>query len=124
VANVLRVFALAIMARLLGPASIQGLLHDVPLLMTLPLGGLMLWWCYARLNSHASVGIAELAPVLQSATIPSCWLPVSVLVVLMVLQVGLQQHLHSSVSWQQVVDFSFDELPWQLGAWQGRPHPE
>jgi len=123
-ANVLRVFTLAIMARLLGPASIQGLLHDVPLLMTLPLGGLMLWWCYSRLNGHTSVTLTELSPLSPSHAARSCWLSVGVITLLILLQLSLQHHLHSSVNEQPVVDFSFNELPWQLGTWKGQPHPE
>ncbi len=124
VANVLRVFVLTVIARLLGPAFIQGPLHDVPLLITLPLGSLMLWWCYCRLNEHTSVTLIEASTESPSSTAPSCWLPISALVLLNVMQLGLQLHLRSCQSVPQSLLFSFDELPWQLGKWKGQLHPE
>ncbi len=123
IANVLRVLALAIMAKLAGPGSIQGVLHDAPLLMTLPLGGLLLWWCFRLLNRE---GEAPAEPAKHSISAPTqSSIPVfGLLILLIVLQFTLNRHLNQVDTLPTVTQFSFKELPWQLGPWKGQPHPE
>lgn len=124
IANVLRVFVLAMMARLLGPDSIQGVLHDLPLLLTLPLGGLMLWWCYRQLQSHEIAVFTEIMPPSTMTHSQPTWLPIGILSLLIILQISLAAHLNHSNTGPPVTQFSFTELPWQLGPWHGQPHPE
>jgi len=127
-ANVLRVLALAIMARLLGPSSIQGMFHDMPLLLTLPFGCILLLWCYHQLNKSKKLGETETAAELHHCTVVpktgSVSLVIALLSLLILLQWMLTRHLEAADTLPPVTQFSFNELPWQLGAWQGRPHPE
>ncbi|HQR08122.1 MAG TPA: exosortase/archaeosortase family protein [Gemmatales bacterium] len=136
IANVLRVLTLAIMARLAGPSSIQGALHDAPLLMTLPLGGILLWWCFRLLNRKGEAsadpstgchGLRVLTltmPAHNTSTAQASAFGISILLLLLVLQFTLTRHLNQADTLPTVTQFSFKELPWQLGPWQGQPHPE
>ncbi len=124
-ANVLRVLVLVVLARSMGPESIRGILHDAPLLLTLPLGGVLLWWCYCRLNVVADPAIVDAfaTPSGQRRSFNIVVL-VTMLTVLIGLQYGLEQHLRQGDKAQPVEHFALDELPWKLGNWQGQPHPE
>ncbi|MFO0813850.1 MAG: exosortase/archaeosortase family protein [Gemmatales bacterium] len=119
-ANVARVLTLALLARWLGPASIQGMLHDAPLLLTLPIGGLCLWLLYSNLQiagkclSETSI-VSKPAPIL---------IPAVALTMLLVLQFFLQKHLAAGFQYHQAARPALDELPWQLGRWKGMSHPE
>jgi len=123
VANVLRVLTLAIMARLAGPSTIQGALHDAPLVMTLPMGGILLWWCFLLLNREGEAP-AEPAKTSCASTSWSSTLVLGLLTLLIALQFILDRHLNQVDTLPTVTQFSFKELPWQLGPWQGQPHPE
>lgn len=124
VANVLRVVSLAVLAKILGPDSIGGLLHDVPLLLTLPLGAILLWGCFNWLNdTKAANENSELQPNNNDLHSSNRYALIS-LSALLVLQVCLQIHLNSTVTSPSLTRFSFDNLPWKLGNWQGQAHPE
>lgn len=122
-ANVLRVLALAIIARQAGTSSIQGILHDAPLLVTLPLGGILLWWCFRLLNRE---GEASTEPARFEHYNPnqSSMLVLGLLTLLIGFQFILNRHLHQADTLPTVTQFSFKELTWQLGPWKGQPHPE
>lgn len=123
IANVLRVLTLAIMARMAGPSSIQGALHDAPLVMTLPLGGILLWWCFRFLNREGEAH-TEHTTSNENESPRSLMLVPGILTLLIALQFTLNWHLNQADTLPTVTQFSFKELPWQLGPWKGQPHPE
>jgi exosortase len=121
-ANVVRVLTLALLARWMGTDSIRGTLHDAPLLLTLPIGGICLWWLYCQLQRRGTAEVpvhadevTHQAPILVAA---------SALAVLCGLQVLLQQHLESGYLHHQAPRPELDGMPWQLGTWKGVAHPE
>lgn len=119
-ANVGRVLALAFIARVAGPNAIHGLLHDVPLVVTLPLGGLLLWLLFQRLQTLATMEVT----LTKTITKPRIWSVILTAGSLVSLQLLLQHHLGASAPPQQMARISLDDLPQQLGNWYGSFHPE
>ncbi|MFT3878646.1 MAG: EpsI family protein [Gemmatales bacterium] len=91
--------------------------------MTLPLGGILLWWCFRILNRE---GAAPAKPATSNDITTSRFsiLVPGILILLIALQFILHRHLNQVDTLPTVTTFSFKELPWQLGAWKGQPHPE
>jgi EpsI family protein len=122
-ANVLRVITLAILARVGGPEAIHGVFHDTPLILSLPLGALALWYAYCRLKStFTAKDEATIPPGPLQCTVYRPFL--SCLGALVLLQVILQVHLRSAPSTSPVMTFSLAAIPDQLGPWRGQSHPE
>lgn len=119
-ANVARVLALAVIARLAGPHAIEGPLHEMPMLVTLPVGALLLWLLFQRWRNRAMV---EAQPVGAWAW-PSSWWPAFTMVTLLGMQVLLQHHLSADQLQTTVTTIELEKLPSQLGSWAGTPHPE
>jgi EpsI family protein len=120
VANVIRVIVLVVVARQWGNNSIDGLLHNAPLLITLPAGAVLLWWMYQQLQQPSST----IAPEATCTSSVSLKLPILLSACLLLMQGLLYYHLQQGSLHYQVEHILFDQLPWQLGSWNGTPHPE
>jgi EpsI family protein len=119
-ANVLRVLALVIIAKHWGASSIDGLLHEMPLVITLPAGAVILWWLFQLLQQPSSRPVDLVA----NPTRVSLRWPLIIAGLLLTLQLALQYHLSNGASPYQIDRLSLDALPLQLGSWQGATHPE
>lgn len=120
VANVIRVLVLVVVARQWGASSIDGILHNAPLLITLPAGAVLIWFLYQRLQQPQ---VAE-SQATSSITSISYKLPIVIAGCLLVAQGWLYFHLQTGNQSQPVERVQLDQLPWQLGAWTGTAHPE
>jgi exosortase len=137
--NVIRVVALIGIARLGNMSWIEGMCHDLPLIMTLPLGAILLWFCYLKLSERRGVSPPvevgstsafnrepDGVPLLSSATCRSTF---SYLLIPLSLLVGsqfmLHRHLQGAIKNVPEVDaLVFEQLPWTLNGWIGQPHPQ
>jgi exosortase len=128
-ANVCRVVLLVTVAHFGGMRWIDGAFHGLPLLVTLPLGAGLLWWCFVRLSQHERVHRQEttdsVSP-LHGAVRPGSWGLLLVAAGLAVfLQILLQKQLNSAEESIPVVQPAFlEQLPLNLGEWRGQGHPE
>lgn len=120
VANLCRVLALTLIARFYGTASIKGVLHDLPLLITLPIGGVLLWSLFRVLQT---TNIESHPTNKEVSSQRNLLLPVLPLTVLLGCQWALQWHVHQ-VQVSKVDAVSIADLPGQLGPWNARSHPE
>jgi exosortase len=137
--NVIRVVALICIARIGNTTWIEGTWHDLPLIITLPSGAILLWFCYRYLQERRGVSPPVVSPIdcefhqrpYGAPPSSSPWLrytfsyllvPLSLLVFA---QFMLQRHLQAAVKNVIEVDPAlFNKLPLQLDGWTGRPHPQ
>lgn len=121
-ANMVRVLALTMIARFYGTASIKGMLHDLPMLITLPIGGVMLWQLFHVLQtSHVPENTLSLR---QEPSHPKKHgFLVILLSFLLLCQWAIQYHL-LQVPKPTGKSISFATLPTHLGSWTAHPHPE
>lgn len=125
-ANVFRVVLLACLARWCGTEWIQGTVHDMPLLLTLPLGAMLLWIGYINLQIPLEDSPLNARDDCSGKHHRAPWAShLPGLVLLVFLQLGLQAHLQSAQRSQPLLDsLTLEPLPWKLGSWVGADHPE